>query len=95
MVGQSQSKMVSPVNHGGLGCSDYLYTRAYKVSKQHPSAVNLCVLTSRSSGAGFAALRFFTGLAEAPFFPGITLSESYLEALTTDDHALSNTNMSQ
>lgn len=28
-----------------------------------------------SSGAGFAALRFFTGLAEAPFFPGITLSK--------------------
>lgn len=26
------------------------------------------------SGAGFVALRFFTGLAEAPFFPGITLS---------------------
>ncbi|TQN72986.1 putative transporter [Colletotrichum shisoi] len=28
------------------------------------------------SGAGFAALQFFTGLAEAPFFPGITLMTS-------------------
>ncbi|KAI6356167.1 hypothetical protein MCOR25_007935 [Pyricularia grisea] len=29
-----------------------------------------------TNGAGFAAIRFFTGLAEAPFFPGITLITS-------------------
>ncbi|KAI7913477.1 MFS transporter [Pyricularia oryzae] len=29
-----------------------------------------------TNGAGFAAIRFFTGLAEAPFFPGITLMTS-------------------
>lgn len=39
-----------------------------------------------SSGAGFAALRFFTGLAEAPFFPGITLSKCRLESVPRTEH---------
>ncbi|KXH57375.1 major facilitator superfamily transporter [Colletotrichum salicis] len=38
-------------------------------------AATICT-PSLKSGAGFAALRFFTGLAEAPFFPGITLMTS-------------------
>lgn len=29
--------------------------------------------TSTHSGAGFCAVRFFIGLTEAPFFPGLTL----------------------
>ncbi|KAK1468539.1 major facilitator superfamily transporter [Colletotrichum melonis] len=38
-------------------------------------AATICT-PALKSGAGFAALRFFTGLAEAPFFPGITLMTS-------------------
>lgn len=33
-------------------------------------------MPAMTSGAGFAVCRFFIGLAEAPFFPGITLSKS-------------------
>lgn len=39
----------------------------------------LILLRSRQlmipSGAGFCVARFFVGLTEAPFFPGLTLSE--------------------
>ncbi|KAK2033295.1 major facilitator superfamily transporter [Colletotrichum zoysiae] len=38
-------------------------------------AATICT-PALKNGAGFAALRFFTGLAEAPFFPGITLMTS-------------------
>lgn len=54
-----------------------------------------CVLTTRSSGAGFAALRFFTGLAEAPFFPGITLSEYRIKKIPASDHHFNKTDMGQ
>ncbi|KAJ0349246.1 hypothetical protein COL154_011705 [Colletotrichum chrysophilum] len=37
---------------------------------------NLWLAKSNPSGASFAALRFLTGLCEAPFFPGITLLTS-------------------
>ena len=30
------------------------------------------------SGAGFCVARFFVGLCEAPFFPGLTLSKTAL-----------------
>ncbi|KAK8108137.1 uncharacterized protein PG998_010150 [Apiospora kogelbergensis] len=39
------------------------------------SACTICT-PALKDGAGFAACRFFTGLAEAPFFPGITLMTS-------------------
>jgi MFS family permease len=32
-------------------------------------------MPAMTSGAGFCAVRFFIGLTEAPFFPGITLSK--------------------
>ncbi|KZL68605.1 major facilitator superfamily transporter [Colletotrichum incanum] len=38
-------------------------------------AATICT-PALKNGAGFAALRFVTGLAEAPFFPGITLMTS-------------------
>lgn len=90
--------MVSSFNYGGLGCSNYLHTRTYKVCKQlEPKsyATILCVLTLGSSGAGFAVLRFITGLAEAPFFPGITLSGYNFKSLPTNYHALDEADVSQ
>jgi MFS family permease len=39
------------------------------------SVATIC-MPAMTSGAGFAVCRFFIGLAEAPFFPGITLSKS-------------------
>ncbi|PNH59667.1 hypothetical protein VD0002_g7894 [Verticillium dahliae] len=39
------------------------------------SAATIC-MPAMTSGAGFAVCRFFIGLAEAPFFPGITLMTS-------------------
>jgi MFS family permease len=38
-------------------------------------------MPAMTSGAGFAVCRFFIGLAEAPFFPGITLSKSTFREL--------------
>lgn len=59
----------------------HLHTRAEEVSWEPICSARkdqpLLTLTNRS-GAGFAACRFFTGLAEAPFFPGITLSKPTL-----------------
>lgn len=55
----------------------------------------LYVLTLGASGAGFAALRFFTGLAEAPFFPGITLCEYISNFLPTECHSLNESNVDQ
>jgi MFS family permease len=40
------------------------------------SVATIC-MPAMTSGAGFAVCRFFIGLAEAPFFPGITLSTFY------------------
>jgi len=37
------------------------------------STATIC-MPAMTSGAGFAVCRFFIGLSEAPFFPGITLS---------------------
>jgi MFS family permease len=39
------------------------------------SAGTIC-MPAMTNGAGFAVCRFFIGFAEAPFFPGITLSKS-------------------
>jgi hypothetical protein len=36
------------------------------------------MLTVGFSGVGFCMVRFVTGLCEAPFFPGITLSMYFL-----------------
>jgi MFS family permease len=39
-------------------------------------SIGTICMPAMTSGAGFAVCRFFIGLAEAPFFPGITLSKS-------------------
>ncbi|KAH6848469.1 major facilitator superfamily domain-containing protein [Alternaria rosae] len=39
------------------------------------SIATIC-MPAMTSGAGFAVCRFFIGLSEAPFFPGITLKEN-------------------
>lgn len=38
------------------------------------SAGTIC-MPALTNGVGFCMVRFFIGLTEAPFFPGITLSE--------------------
>lgn len=38
-------------------------------------SIGTICMPAMTSGAGFAVCRFFIGLAEAPFFPGITLSK--------------------
>ncbi|KAH7361331.1 major facilitator superfamily domain-containing protein [Pyrenochaeta sp. MPI-SDFR-AT-0127] len=50
------------------------------------SIATIC-MPAMTSGAGFAVCRFFIGLSEAPFFPGITLSKSstrYLRKYNTN-----------
>jgi MFS family permease len=37
-------------------------------------SIGTICMPAMTSGAGFAVCRFFIGLSEAPFFPGITLS---------------------
>jgi MFS family permease len=37
-------------------------------------SIGTMCMPAMTSGAGFAVCRFFIGLSEAPFFPGITLS---------------------
>ena len=39
-------------------------------------SIGTICMPAMTNGAGFAVCRFFIGLAEAPFFPGITLSKS-------------------
>ena len=38
-------------------------------------SIGTICMPAMTNGAGFAVCRFFIGLAEAPFFPGITLSK--------------------
>jgi MFS family permease len=40
------------------------------------SATTICT-PALTNGVGFCICRFFTGLLEAPFFPGITLSKNF------------------
>lgn len=41
-------------------------------------SIGTICMPAMTSGAGFAVCRFFIGLSEAPFFPGITLSKFQL-----------------
>lgn len=38
-------------------------------------SIGTICMPAMTNGAGFAVCRFFIGLSEAPFFPGITLSK--------------------
>jgi hypothetical protein len=46
------------------------------------SATTICT-PALTNGVGFCVCRFFTGLLEAPFFPGITLSTSPTACILT------------
>jgi hypothetical protein len=51
-------------------------------------SIGTICMPAMTSGAGFAVCRFFIGLAEAPFFPGITLSKSNPTSLPFDEPQL-------